>query len=108
MKIEESLHDDCLNWGESGCHPEVQKWFAQEITGEDAIPIKPAGSGLKALDEICRSCEKRLFKAKDLNCVTCGGTLERLKVSVMNKGEETYAYPCSNCKTPHISSLRLV
>ncbi len=108
MKIEESLHDDCLNLGDPECHPEVQKWFAQEMKEGEAFSIKPGDKGLKALDEICMSCKERLFEAKDLNFVICGGTLERSKVSLMYRGEETYAYTCSNCKTTHISSLRLV
>ena len=107
MKIEESLHDDCLNWGDSGCHPEVQKFFAQEMQEGDALPTKPGDKGLKALDEICMGCEERLFEAKDLHCVICGGTLERSNVSLVYRGEETHAYICSNCKTTHTSSLRI-
>ncbi len=109
MTIEESLHSDCLKWGDPVCHPEVQKWyFAQEMKDGDAIPIKPVGNGLRALDEICMSCKERLFEAKDRNCVVCGGTLERSDFSLLFKGEETYAYNCSNCKTTHTSPLRLV
>jgi len=92
----------CRNWGSSECSVEVAGVMVprEAQTGESAV-VWPSGMKLEQLDEYCRSCPKRYFKAESDQCLVCdGGRLEPSALSQIKFTSGTeYLYECPECAT---------
>lgn len=103
--MEESLMDDCKNWGSIECNNEVGKWkYSKKLKPGENMPIRPVAFELKRLDEICAKCEAREFIIQEKICPICRGTtcleINGPIISVENiKKNETIYLICENCIT---------
>jgi len=64
----------CLNWGDSGCHPEIVEFSNPQETKrlQDDTRRLPTPDELKTLNEICRQCPKAYLEIHKKECPACG------------------------------------
>jgi hypothetical protein len=72
--LNQGLMFQCLNWGDSGCHPEIIEFFDfKKIKGpKDETRRLPNLDEIKKFNEICKQCPKAYLEIHKKECPACG------------------------------------
>lgn len=113
--LHQCLMFQCLNWGDSGCHPEIVEFFDHEKTKEpqDDTRRLPTLDELKKLNDICKQCPKAFFEIHKKECPVCGsnqivaGFAPRLGNNNFKTPHVLHPYYCVSCGKYLFSGVKL-
>ena len=100
----------CRNWGSSECQSNVSTiMYPIESYEGEGTALWPDRQEQQRLDQICRSCPKRIFLAEEIDCLTCEtGILQPAPLSQIKYTSGTeYLYECPECRTSYYAYSEL-
>ncbi|MDH7511974.1 MAG: hypothetical protein QHH14_03385 [Clostridiales bacterium] len=113
--LNQGLMFQCLNWGDSGCRPEIVKFFDFEKTKrpEDDSRRLPTLNELEKLNEACKQCPKAYLEIHKKECPACGshqivaGFAPRLGTNNFKTPHVIHPYYCVACGKYLFSGIKL-
>lgn len=101
----------CRNWGSAECRADmVPVMLSAEGSQGNVGDQQSENDRLDQLDEHCRSCPKRYFRAVNTSCLVCDkGRLEPAALSQIKFTSGTeYLYECPGCGTNYYAYEELM
>jgi len=101
----------CRNWGSSECRADsAPVWFGTQGESGFVEAQESVNQQIDQMDEYCRTCPKRYFRAETSRCFVCEkGHLEPAALSQIKFTSGTeYLYECPECGTSFYSYEELM
>lgn len=113
--LNQGLMFHCLNWGETGCCPEIVEFFDSKKTNcgsQDTVRLPTLGE-LAKLNDTCRLCPRAYLEINKKGCPVCGsnkiveGFAPNFNTQAGRKPRFLYPYYCVACGKHLFSTEKL-